>query len=168
MSGFEEVGLWLVRALRFLGVYVSSLAFMTLVSAAAPIFLTRIIAEARTSMKRCFLWGVVFVLNIIFMAGLAAQADGILGPVVSIAAIVILLLITLHGMAAIGTEIGRRVLMLHNKPTSSTLAQLYVGTTILFLTALIPILGWLILAGALFTGIGAFLESAVGDYTRPG
>ena len=134
--------------------------------AAAPIFLTRIVAEARRSMKRCFIWGVVFVLNIIFFAALAAKAGGVLGPVVSIALIVILLLVSLHGIAAIGTEIGRRVLMLHNRPSASILTQLFVGATILFLTALIPILGWLILAGALFTGVGAFLESAVGDYTQ--
>jgi len=166
VSGFEDVGLWLVRALSFLGVYVSSLAFMTLISAAAPFFLTRIIAEARSSMKRCFVWGVVFVLNLVLVAAVCAQAGGVVGPVCSIAAIVILLLVALQGMAAIGCEIGRRVLMMHDKPSASLLTQLYVGTTILFLTAVIPILGWLILVSALFTGIGAFLESAVSDYRK--
>jgi len=32
-------------------------------------------------------------------------------------------------------------------------------------TAVIPVLGWLVFSGALLTGIGAFLESAVADYT---
>ena len=71
MGGYEQIGLWLVRALSFLGVYVSSLACMVLISAAAPGFLSRVVSEARSGMRRCFLWGIVFTVNLILLADCA-------------------------------------------------------------------------------------------------
>ena len=165
MSGYEQIGVWLVRALSFLGVYVSSLSCMILISAAAPGFLSRVVSEARIGMRRCFLWGMIFVLNLILIASFCASLDNVVGPVCAIAAVVILLVVSMSGLAAIGCEIGRRVLMLHDRPTASVFSQIVVGITILFVTAVIPVLGWLVFSSALLTGIGAFLESAVADYT---
>jgi hypothetical protein len=165
MDGYEQIGMWFVRALSFLGVYVSSLACMILISAAAPGFLSRVVSEARSGMRRCFLWGTVFTINLVLLAAFCAQLDNIVGPVCAIAAVVILLIVSMGGLAAIGCEIGRRVLMMHDRPTASVLSQIVVGVSILFVTAVIPVLGWLVFAGAMLTGIGAFLESAVADYT---
>ena len=165
MGGYEQIGIWLVRALSFLGVYVSSLACMVLISAAAPGFLSRVVSEARSGMRRCFLWGIVFTVNLILLAAFCAQLDNVVGPVCAIAAVVVLLIVSMGGLAAIGCEIGRRVLMLHDRPSASVFSQIVVGVTILFVTAVIPVLGWLVFSGALLTGIGAFLESAVADYT---
>jgi len=147
-------------------VFVSSLSAMTLITAAAPGFVQRERKAARGGLRRCFTWGGVFVVNTILLSALLALVDGIVGNVLALAILVLLLVISLSGLAAIATEVGGRVLSLADRYDSNTLVRLGVGTVILFSTAVIPVFGWLVFATALLMGIGAFLETAIEDY-RP-
>ncbi len=165
MTSWDAVGEWIVRALSYGVVVVSSLAAMVLIAAAAPGFLRRERRVARAGMRRCFLWGAVFVINCVLVAALLAM-DGLIGQVCALVVMVGLLVISLGGLAAITTEVGGRVLRLANRDEPSILARISTGTIVVFTTAVIPVLGWLVLAGALLTGVGAFLETAVEDY-RP-
>lgn len=160
------MGPWLLRAASYLTVFVSSLAAMTLITAAAPGFVQREVSAARRGMRRCFLWGAVFTVNCVLVAALLAQLEALVGRLVALAIMVPLLIVTLAGLAAIAGEVGRRVLALGERADPSPLSRLVTGTVVLFVTAVIPIFGWLVLTGALLVGIGAFLETAVSDY-RP-
>lgn len=165
MGSWDLVGQWVMRALSYGVVAVSSLAAMTLIAAAAPGFLRRERRAARSGMRRCFLWGAVFVVNCILVAALLAM-DGMIGKVIALIVMVALLVISLAGLAAIACEVGSRVLLLAERESPSVLARITTGSAVVFTTAVIPVFGWLVLAGALLTGIGAFLETAVEDY-RP-
>jgi hypothetical protein len=164
--GWEGVADFAVRILSYLGVMVSSLAAMTLLTAAAPGFVRREREAARRGMRQCFLWGSVFVTNVVLVAALLALADGVIGRVLALALMVGLLVVGLAGQAAITIEVGRRVLTLGERDEASVLLRLTTGTVILFFTAVIPVFGWLVFTSALLVGIGAFLETAVEDY-RP-
>ncbi len=164
--GWEAVGIFAMRVLTYLGVMASSLAAMTLITAAAPGFVRRERDAARRGMRHCFLWGSVFVINVVLVAALLALVDGAIGRVLALALMVGLLVVTLAGQAAIAVEVGRRVLALSDRDESSVLLRLTTGTVVLFLTAVIPVFGWLVFTSALLVGIGAFLDTAVEDY-RP-
>lgn len=166
MNGFEPVGDWLAHALSYLAVVVSSLAAMILIAAAAPGFLRRERTAARSGMRRCFLWGVVFTINCVLVAALLALFDGMIGRLAALALMVALLVISLAGLAAIACEVGQRVLSLSERHDSALLTRIVVGTLVLFATAVIPVFGWLVFTGAILTGVGAFLETAMEDY-RP-
>jgi len=167
MGGWEQLGVSLMRAMTYLVIALSSFAAMTLITAAAPGFIRRERNVARQGMRRCFLWGLVFVINSVLVAALARLDNGILGNSVALVVMVTLLVIALSGLAAIATEVGFRVLAEADKHGPSTLACLTCGTIVLFVVAVIPVLGWLLFASALMTGIGAFLETAVQDYRLP-
>ncbi len=157
---------WLIRALTYLVVVFSSLAAMTLIAAAAPSLVDRERRAARSGMRRCFTWGVVFTINCVLLAALLALVDGALGNVAALAILVGLLVVSLAGLGAVATEVGHRVLLLAERPKPNRLASLAVGTLVLFSVAVIPVFGWLVFTGGLLTGIGAFLEVAAQDY-RP-
>lgn len=165
MESWADVGAWVMRALSYGVVATSSLAAMILIAAAAPGFVRRERRAARSGMRRCFLWGAVFVVNCVLVAALLAM-DGMIGQLIALVVMVGLLVTGLAGLAAISCEVGTRVLLLADKPEPSILNRIVVGTLVVFTTAVIPVLGWLVFAGALLTGIGAFLETAVEDY-RP-
>ncbi len=156
----------LARWMSYSGVFLSSLSAMLLLTAAAPGFIRRERTAARAGMRRCFLWGVVFTINCVLLAALLALVDGAVGNVLALGILVGLLVISLAGLAAIATEVGQRVLTLAERYDASVFLRLLCGTTILFATAVIPVMGWVVFTGALLTGIGAFLETAVEDY-RP-
>lgn len=166
MGGWEGIGEWLGRALSYLAVMVSSMGAMTLISAAAPGFLRRERTAARRGLRRCFLWGAVFVVNCVLIAALLALLDGVVGTVLALVVMVGLLVVSLAGLAAVSCEVGRRVLALGEKNDGSVLTQLLTGTAVIFITAVIPVFGWLVFTGGLLVGIGAFLDTAVEDY-RP-
>ncbi|MFT5429981.1 MAG: hypothetical protein ACI9OJ_000654 [Myxococcota bacterium] len=157
---------FLARTLSYFGVFLSSLAAMLLLTAAAPGFIRRERKAARAGMRRCFLWGAVFAINCVLLAALLALVDGAVGNVLALGILVGMLVISLAGLAAIATEVGQRVLGLAERYNASVFLRLVTGTTILFATAVIPVMGWVVFTGALLTGIGAFLETAVEDY-RP-
>jgi len=167
MGGWDLVGDSLLRALTYLFIMISSLGAMTLIAAAAPGFLLRQRQAARRGMRRCFLWGMVFTINCILVAALLRLMEGVVGHVFALAIMVTLLIVSLSGLAAVSCEVGRRVMALGHRYEWSDLGCIFVGTLVLFVTAVIPVLGWLLFAGALLTGIGAFLDSAVEDW-RPG
>lgn len=162
----ETLADWVVRALSYGVVGLSSLAAMVLIAAAAPGFLRRERRAARAGMRRCFVWGSVFVTACVLWAALLALLDGAVGRVIALAMLVGLLVVSLAGLAAIATEVGQRVLALAERHQTTVLSRLCLGTAVLFTTAIIPVFGWLVFAGALLTGIGAFLDTAVQDY-RP-
>lgn len=166
MSSLEIVAEWFLRVASYGTVFLSSLAAMTLIAAAAPGLMGRERRTARAGMRRCFLWGVVFTLNCVLLAAALARVDGALGNVLALTILVGLLVVSLAGLGAIATEVGQRVLGLADREAASDLARLATGTTVLFAVAVIPVFGWLVLTGAVLTGIGAFLEVAVDD-TRP-
>lgn len=157
---------WFSQATSTFVVFVSSLSAMTLITAAAPGFVQRERKAARSGSRRCFTWGGVFVVNTILLSALLALVDGIVGNVIALALLVLLLVISLSGLAAVATEVGGRVLSLADRYNASTLLRLSVGTTVLFTTAVIPVFGWLVFASGLLMGIGSFLEAAIEDY-RP-
>ena len=157
---------WFFRAVSYAVVVVSSLAAMTLITAAAPGLVDRERRTARSGMRRCFTWGLVFFLNAVLVAAVLALIDGLIGNVLALGILVVLLVVSLAGLAAIATEVGHRVLLLAERERASALVRLLVGTGILFAVAVIPVFGWLVFTGAILTGIGAFLEVAVEDY-RP-
>jgi len=157
---------WLIRVATYLVVVSSSMAAMTLIAAAAPSLVDRERRAARSGMRRCFTWGVVFTINCVLLAALLALVDGALGNVAALAILVGLLVVSLAGLGAVATEVGYRVLLLAERPKPNRLASLAVGTLILFSVAVIPVFGWLVFTGGLLTGIGAFLEVAAQDY-RP-
>jgi hypothetical protein len=157
---------WLLRVVSYGVVFLSSLAAMTLIMAAAPGLVDRERRSARSGMRRCFTWGLVFFLNAVLVAALLAIIDGLIGNVLALGVLVGLLVVSLAGLAAIASEVGHRVLLLAERSHSSELMRLFVGTIVLFAVAVIPIFGWLVFTGAILTGIGAFLEVAVDDY-RP-
>ncbi len=165
-GGWEAIGVWLARALYYFIIMVSSLGAMTLIAAAAPGFIRRERKAARSGMRRCFIWGCVFVINCVLVAALLALVDGVIGRLFALAVMVALLVISFAGLAAIAVEVGRRVLHLADRAEASLLTRLFSGTLVLFVTAVIPVFGWLVFTGAVMTGIGAFLETAVEDY-RP-
>lgn len=164
MSG--EAIAWFFRAASYGVVFLSSLAAMTLIMAAAPGLVDRERRTARSGMRRCFTWGLVFFLNAVLVAALLALVDGLIGNVLALGILVALLVVSLAGLAAIASEVGHRVLLLAERSRSSELVRLGVGTVVLFAVAVIPIFGWLVFTSAILTGIGAFLEVAVEDY-RP-
>ena len=157
---------WVAQAASTGVVFISSLSAMILITAAAPGYIKRERRAARRGLRRCFTWGAVFVINIVLVSALLALVDGIVGNVLALALLVLLLVISLSGLAAIATEVGSRVLSLAERYDANTLLRLCVGTTVLFTTAVIPVFGWLVFASALLMGIGAFLDTAVEDY-RP-
>ena len=163
MEAWNDVGHWVMRALSYLGVMVSAFGAMVLITASAPGFVRRESDAARAGMRRCFLWGLVFVLNCVLVAALLASFAGIAGSVVALAVMVALLVVTLAGLAAVASEVGRRVLGLAERWEGPMLTRLLVGTLVLFVTAVVPVFGWLVFAGALLVGIGAFLDTAVDD-----
>jgi hypothetical protein len=154
---------WAPHAITFVVIFISSLAAMTLIFAAAPGLILRVRQTARSGMRRCFIWGLVFVINAILLAALLAYIGGPAGEIIALTVLVVLLVVTLSGLASVATEIGKRVMALANKHDSNRLVQLHVGTVILFATAMVPILGWLVFASALLTGIGGFLEAVVSE-----
>ncbi len=105
-------------------------------------------------------------MNCVLLAAVLARIDGAVGNVLALTILVGLLVVSLAGLGAIATEVGHRVLLLADREAASDLARLAVGTTVLFTVAVIPVFGWLVLTGAVLTGIGAFLDVAVED-TRP-
>lgn len=163
MEELAPVAAWIMRGVSYLAVMVSSLGAMALIGAAAPGFLRREREAARRGMRRCFLWGAVFVANAVLVAALLALVDGIVGTVLALAVMVAVLVISLAGLAAVTGILGERVLATADRYESSALTKIVVGTLVLFVTAVIPVFGWLVFAGALLTGIGAFLETAVED-----
>ena len=166
MGGWDLVGDSLMRALTYLFIMVSSLGAMTLIAAAAPGFLLRQRQAAKRGMRRCFLWGLIFTINCVLIAALLRLMDGVIAHVIALAILVALLVVALSGLAAVSCEVGRRVMALGHRYEWSDLGCIIVGTIVLFVTAVIPVLGWLLFAGALLTGIGAFLDSATQDW-RP-
>ena len=166
MSDFAPIAAWIMRGLSYVVVMVSSLGGMVLIAAAAPGFVRREREAARGGMRRCFLWGLVFVANAVLVAALLALVDGIIGRVLALAVMVSLLVVSLAGLAAVVGVVGKRVLASADRHAPSALAEIAVGTLVVFVTAIIPVFGWLVFAVALLTGIGAFLESAVEDF-RP-
>ncbi len=163
MSAVETVAEWFLRAASFGTVFLSSLAAMVLIAAAAPGLVGRERRAARSGMRRCFVWGVVFALNAVLVAAFLAKVDGAVGNVLALGVLVGLLVVSLAGLGAIATEVGHRVLLLADREDASDLTRLAAGTTTLFLVAVIPVFGWLVLTGAVLTGIGAFLDVAVED-----
>jgi len=168
MEGWDAIALWLGRALSYLVIVLSSLSAMILIAAAAPGFLRRQRTAARSGMRRCFLWGLVFLINAILVAALLSLLGGTIGKLLALAILVGVLVISLSGLSAITCEVGQRVLILAARRQSSVLFRIVAGSLVLFVTAIIPVFGWLVFTGALLTGIGAFLEAALEDYAGTG
>jgi hypothetical protein len=164
MGGWEQVGESFLRVMTYLFIMISSLGAMVLISAAAPGFVRRERQAARQGMRRCFVWGVVFAINCVLVAALFRLMDEVIGPIIALAIMVTLLVVALSGLAAMSCEVGQRVMALGHRHERNDLSALLIGTLVLFVTAVIPVLGWLLFAGALLTGIGAFLETAVEDW----
>ncbi len=166
MGSWDALATWLLRGCTYGGIMLATFAAMTLITAAAPGFVKRERDAARAGMRRCFLWGAVFLTNVALLCALLLLVDGLVGRVLALAVLVVALVVGLAGLSAIAAEVGRRVLMLAESYEPNALARLAVGTLVLFFTGVVPVLGWLVFAGALLTGVGAFLETAAEDY-RP-
>ncbi len=66
-------------------------------------------------------------------------------------------LMTVIGLAAASGVAGERVLALLTERPGTPLGTLVIGIVCLGLSALLPIIGWLVLAVLLMTGLGAAL-----------
>lgn len=131
---------------------------LVLVTALVPAYFDRARRVVYTHTWQSFLLGLV---NFCFFLAVAAVFGGsAFAPLKAIAVLslfIVLPLMTVIGLATASGVAGERVLALLTERPGTPLGTLIIGIVCLGLSALLPIIGWLVLALLLMTGLGAAL-----------
>jgi hypothetical protein len=101
------------------------------------------------------------LVNFVFFLAIAAVfGESAFAPLKAIAGLslfIVLPLMTVTGLATASGVAGERVLALLTERPGTLLGSLVIGIVCLGLSALLPIIGWLVLAILLMAGLGAAL-----------
>ncbi len=131
---------------------------LILVTALIPTYFDRTGRTLSVHPWRSFLLGLI---NFVFFFAIAAVfGESTIAPLKSIAILslfVVLPLMTIAGLATAAGIVGERVLAFLTERPGTRLGALVIGIICLGLSALLPIIGWLVLAILLMTGFGAAL-----------
>jgi len=131
---------------------------LVLVTALVPTYFDRARRIVYTHTWQSFLLGLV---NFVFFLAIGAVfGESAFAPLKAIAVLsllVLLPLMTVAGLAAASGVAGERVLNFLAERPGTPLGTLVIGIVCLGLSALLPIIGWLVLAILLMTGFGAAL-----------
>jgi hypothetical protein len=131
---------------------------LVLVTALLPTFFERARHILAARPWRSFLLGLVNFLFFFAIAAVFAEAGfALLKGVAFLSLFVVLPLMVVAGLATAAGIVGERVLALLTERSGTALATLVVGIVCLGLSALLPIVGWLVLIILLMTGFGAAL-----------
>jgi hypothetical protein len=140
------------------GLFCGLPTLLVLVTALVPTYFDRARRIVSTRPWQSFLLGLV---NFVFFFAIAAVfGESAFPPLKGIAALSVLIvlpLMTVIGLAAASGVAGERVLALLTERPGTLLGTLVIGIVCLGLSALLPIIGWLVLAVLLMTGFGAAL-----------
>jgi len=131
---------------------------LVLVTALVPTYFDRARRIVSTHTWQSFLLGLVNF--VFFLAIVAVFGESAFAPLKAIAALsllIVLPLMTVTGLATAAGVAGERVLALLTERPGTPLGTLVIGITCLGLSALLPIIGWLVLVILLMTGFGAAL-----------
>lgn len=131
---------------------------LVLVTALVPTYFDRARRIVSTRPWQSFLLGLV---NFVFFFAIAAVfGQATFAPLKAIAVLsllIVLPLMTVAGLATASGVAGERVLALLTERPGTPLGTLIMGIVCLGLSALLPIIGWLVLAVLLMAGFGAAL-----------
>ena len=131
---------------------------LVLVTALVPTYFDRARRMVSTHPWQTFLLGLI---NFVFFSAIAAVfGEAAFAPLQGIALLslfVVLPLMTIAGLATAAGMVGERVLALLTERSGTQLGALVIGIICLGLSALLPILGWLLLIILLMAGFGAAL-----------
>ena len=131
---------------------------LVLVTALVPTYFDRARRVVSTRPWQSFLLGLV---NFVFFFAIAAVfGQAAFAPLKAIAVLSLLIVLPLMIVTSLATAAsvaGERVLALLTERPGRPLGTLVIGIVCLGLSALLPIIGWLVLAVLLMTGLGAAL-----------
>jgi len=155
---------FVIRSIAIGGViFLSSLATMLILLAAAPRFTPRI-REALTRHREInFLWGLLFVVAVAATA-VALSWLGDAGFIVTLVLIAGSAVLALMGLAVVALEMGGKVGRLHRGAEWSDLAAFLVGAAAIQCCVLMPLVGWVLFSYFLTNGLGAVLRVLAGHF----
>jgi hypothetical protein len=131
---------------------------LILVTALAPSYFHRARHAVSIHAWQSFFLGLVnFVFFFVIAAVLSDAASVPLKVIAGLSLFIVLPLMTVVGIATAAGIAGERVLALLTDRPGTSLGNLVIGIVCLGITALLPIVGWVVLAVLLMMGFGAAL-----------
>lgn len=134
---------------------------LILLTALVPSYVERARAIMRSRPGRSLLLGLV---NFVFFVALSLLIDVNFAPaafVGGVALLIVLPLFALMGLVIAAGITGEQIWLQITSRPGSLLGSLIIGITVLGLTGLVPIFGWLILFGLTLAGLGAAITALV-------